>query len=112
MHSPHYVINFPFLNVAVRQAPRSCLCDLRITTFGTIFLSFSGCYKRSKDIDFVFGKVEAKQEDRPSTFYFGQKGDDIDSCEAACKNERDCSAYTLYKVYNWLPSGMGKLRAF
>ena len=57
-----------------------------------------GCYKREKDVSYVLDKVLAKQDNRPETFYFGQKEQDVDACEAACKDEPDCVAYTLYQV--------------
>ena len=57
-----------------------------------------GCYKREKDVSYVLDKVVAKQDNRPETFYFGQMEQDVDACEAACKDEPDCVAYTLYQV--------------
>ena len=59
---------------------------------------FSGCYKREDGVSFVHGKVQAKTDNRPETFYFGELDQDVDACEAACKDQPDCVAYTLYKV--------------
>ena len=68
------------------------------THFTLQFPHFLGCYKRQEGVSYVYGRVEAQKDSRPNTFYFGNLGSDIDACEAACKDESECVAYTLYKV--------------
>ena len=83
--------------------PAIIALEVRVYLMNSIDWYDSGCYERSPNKNYMFEKIQTPgSDDRPDTFYFGDFGDDVDRCEAACKDEPDCVAYTLFKVGSML----------
>ena len=55
------------------------------------------CFQPHSGQNAIYGKLTgSRTQNPPSTFYFGDFGEDVHACYEACLNEPSCMAYTLH----------------
>ena len=59
------------------------------------------CWNQYSERNAVYGMVPGpRQESRPNTFYFGDLGDDVEACAAACARESNCKVILTQPLHH------------